>query len=360
MIIALYVVFAISLLATIYTYVIYPLILKLIPIKKHSFDITFTPIVSIILKCNGDKESTDSKIKNLAEQSYLLDKIEIITTLMSSESESSQLNEILNTAKGEIIIISDTNTVYSKNAIQNLVKHFSDKSVGCVSGSLLKVDANGNEVDNGVFWKYENFVKKQESNLGSLSGTNHAIYAFRAGIIKDIPQHIIDSDFYIATYILQSGYNVIMDSGAIAYESQNGDPNSQFDRHVRDGMGYYQALRIFWRLLLPRKGSFIYVSHRVIKWFVPFNLIILFVTNIILSYLSLLMTMIFLCQISTYSVVIFCYITKINDKISASNPIKKILSILLYFLSLNLAYIFGLSRLISFNTKIPKKRGRDD
>ena len=66
----------------------------------------------------------------------------------------------------------------------------------------------------------------------------------------------------------------------------NYEPRIRLIDHVRDGAGNYQAMAIFWRMLFPRKGSFVYWSHRIIKWLVPINLIFLIIVSFALSFCS--------------------------------------------------------------------------
>lgn len=342
MIIALYVLFIVSLIVPIYTYAIYPLILKLLPAKKkYSDDENFTPFVTVILRQDSEKSVTDAKTKNLLEQNYLSDKFEIITIPATGTNSVLSFNEALVTARGEVIVISDAQTRYDVNAVRNLVKHFSDKQIGCVVGQLRKIDAAGDEIDNGAFWKYENFVRRQESKLGAVSGANHAIYAFRNSIISSIPQNIIDADFYISTYILQAGQDVIMDSDAVAYETTKDGSKEQFDRHVHDGMGYYQALGIFWKLLLPPKASFVYVSHRVMKWLVPFHMFAALVASAALAFSSVPMLLLSLIQIVAYIVLLlYCIVNK--KHVVKSGFVATVLSALLYFVLLNIAMFLAL------------------
>lgn len=338
MIISLYILFAISVLAPIYTYAVYPIILKLLPArKKYSVDEEFMPSASIILKKSSDEYAVNKKLLNLNNQNYPSDKYEIIP--VSINAGISEYNKVINAAKGDIIVISDSETIYDCNAVRNLTKHFSDNRIGCVIGQLRKKDETGKEIESGIFWKYENFVRKQESKLGVVSGANHAIYAFRKKIITAVPQHIIDIDFFISTYILQAGYDAIMETEAVAYESLDDNEKQQFERHVRDGMGYYQALGVFWRLLLPRKGAFVYVSHRVMKWLVPLNLIVAFLTSTILSHINWVFAVLLGCQAALYFALILYHLKFVKTQL-------KIFELMRYFMDINLAYLIGCLRLL--------------
>lgn len=340
MIFAVYAVFVISFLLPIYTYALYPIIIKLLPErKKCCIKESYTPSVSVIVMEGSDKAVVATKLKNLLAQDYPRDKLDIITVAQEDQDKASGFTRALKSAKGCVIVVSDATTVYDEHAVRSLVKHFSDEHAGCVVGQLRKADVNGN--GGNALWKYENYVRKLESKIGAVSGANRAIYAFRKEIINDIPQNIIDIDFYISTYTTQVGYDVIMDTDAIAYETTEDNKTGQFWRHVNDGKGYYQALCIFRRLLLPRKGSFVYISHRVLKWLVPFNLILLLLSNAVLACHSKLMMALLWGQIFLYAF-LFIYNPEWSKHIKCvDRTLGKLFSMLKYFLSFNISLLIG-------------------
>lgn len=177
----------------------------------------------------------------------------------------------------------------------------------------------------------------------SVSGANKALYAIRRGVIEELPSGIINKDFYIATKVQQNGYSVLFDSEAVAYENIG----KQAD-HVRDGAGNYQAMGIFRRMLLPRKGGFTYWSHRVMKWFVPFNLIAAFISNLILLLNSKQMVLFFICHAFAY-VFFICYYFIVEKRIChLTSKFAKLIAMLFYFMSVNYAMVIGF---ISFCNK---------
>jgi poly-beta-1,6-N-acetyl-D-glucosamine synthase len=372
MIIILYVILAISLLAPIYTYAIYPLILKVIPAKKYAQDADCRYSVTLIIAAYNEEKIIARKIENLTKLNYPTDKIEFLIGSDGSSDRTVEiaksfklknmkvfdfprggkvnaLNEMLKIASGDILVFSDANTMYDENAILHLVKHFADQRIGCVSGQLrykIEQSAGYGAKSEGAYWKYENWVKKQESKIGRLSGANGAIYAVRRCIAHTFKHGIINDDFYMSTYILQLGYDVVMDADAVAYEDPNNDFQSQFKRHIRDGAGHYQALAVLWPMLLPRKGWFVHVSHRVIKWLVPFFLILAFISNAFLLTQSLFSTALFISQIGAYAALIVYYYKFIKTMRKSDKMIVKIIGMVFYFVSVNLALILGLVRLI--------------
>lgn len=360
--------FAISIAAPIYTYAIYPVIMKLLPTKKYERNDNYCPFISVIIVAYNRENASPEKIGELIKLDYPSNKVEFVIGVDSNTeivdyyshmrdirvldlpycNRTTTLNAALRAAKGDILLFLDANTVYDSQVIKKLVEPFADKRVGCTSGQLRSrpdIVSDHKYKSEGIYWRYENWVKIQESKRGCLSGVNRAIFAVRNGIINRVKPGIINDNFYIATYALQAGWDVIFKSDAVAYEKSDGDFFCQFRRHIREGAGYYQALAIFWRLLLPRHGSFVYISHRVIKWLVPLNLIIAFVTNAVLAYGNVLMALLFCCQIFCYIVLIVYYFNVIKQGKHPRSTVMQLLSVLFYFMSINLALLLGFVQL---------------
>lgn len=371
--------FWISVFMPVYTYAVYPCILRLFKKKNYIIDESYCPKVSVIISAYNEEKDIEDRVKNLSILDYPKDKIEFvigsdgssdntnnILSRMATEinelkfvpcergGKVSVLNKLLELSSGEIIVFSDANTEFDAKCIRNIVRNFADERIGCVSGQLrLKTDdLSGNgAVSESAYWKYENIVKKYESRIGRLSGANGPIYAIRKSLCERVKPGIINDDFYISTYVLQSGYDVVMDSEAIAYEKPNDDMASQFRRHVRDGAGHYQALSVFWRLLLPRHGSFVHVSHRVIKWIVPFGFILAFLSNIFLAIDSLFFTLVMMLQVIGYiSLILYYYLVAKKEK-KPKNKVMKLFGIVYYFMSTNYALFVGFLRLITGKQK---------
>lgn len=367
----LYLAFFVCCLLPIYTYLIYPLLLSLLPKKNYEIDSEYCPTVSVLVAAYNEEKIIKEKIINLEQLNYPNKKIEVLiasdgstdkTVEIAKKCISKQnmkiielprggkvtaLNILLEQATGEILVFSDANTLYDSEAIKHLIKHFSNEKIGCVSGQLRysvnKYSGGGAKSEN-FYWKYENWVKEKESAIGSLSGANGAIYAVKRNIVKKFKPGVINDDFYMSTKIQEKGYDVIFEKKAIAYEEPNNDYEEQFKRHVRDGSGHYQALIIFWKMLFPRKGSFVYISHRVIKWIVPFAIILIFITNLLLIQTSLIMKVLFILQSLFYLFILYFHF-KMKGK-NSNNIFLKLVSICYYFLSVNLALITGFFKLI--------------
>jgi cellulose synthase/poly-beta-1,6-N-acetylglucosamine synthase-like glycosyltransferase len=183
--------------------------------------------------------------------------------------------------------MSDANTAFAPDAIRKLVRHFQDPGVGCVSGEL-GLEQDGGVSGEGLYWKYEGWIKKNESDLGFLIGCNGGIFALRKPLYQPLPPSTIVEDFVLSMQVLEKGYQVRLEPSAKATEPPSPTTRSETVRKIRIGAGDYQALGLTRALLHPRYGlrSFAYWGHKVMRWMVPFLLLISLGANLSLLSIS--------------------------------------------------------------------------
>lgn len=203
-----------------------------------------------------------------------------------NRGKASVLNDLVARAQGEIIMMSDANTDVDPSAALRLARWFRDPGVGVVVGRLILVDPTTGRNADGMYWKYETFLKECESRLGALLGANGAIYAIRRGLYEPIPSGTIVDDFVVPLLArIKSGCRVIYDRDAIAVEETPHDLGSEFHRRARIGAGGFQSIGMLWKLLNPRRGwvAFAFLSHKILRWFCPFFLVGALVSNLTLA-----------------------------------------------------------------------------
>src|SRR5690242_18947574 len=98
---------------------------------------------------------------------------------------------------GDLVLLSDANTHFDPDAPRKLTRWFADPAIGTVCGRLVLTDAATGANADGLYWQYETFLKKCESRLGALVGSNGAIYAMRRAQYVPIPGNTIVDDFVI-------------------------------------------------------------------------------------------------------------------------------------------------------------------
>ena len=183
----------------------------------------------------------------------------------------SVLNDLLAEVDCDVVVMSDANTLYEPDSVRKLVAHFADARVGCVSGELGLTQGGGVSGE-GLYWKYEGWIKRNESRLGFLIGCNGGIFALRPSCYEPLPKSTIVEDFVLTMRILERGYRVVFAPEARASEPPCASSRAEMIRKVRIGAGGYQALGLTGRLLLPGHGlkAFAFWGHKVLRWTVPF------------------------------------------------------------------------------------------
>jgi cellulose synthase/poly-beta-1,6-N-acetylglucosamine synthase-like glycosyltransferase len=256
------------------------------------------PAVSLLIAVHNEEAVIQRRIANALEQDYPKDRLQIIIASDGSDDrtveiagcyhgrvhvldypirrgKAATLNAAMQYLSGQIVLLSDANTSIEQGALRNLVRWFTDARIGAVCGRLILVDpAGGGNVD-GLYWRYETFLKKCEGRLGALLGSNGAIYAIRRDALTPIPSGTIVDDFVIPLLArLRDGCSIIYDADAIGWEETPMQLRQEFRRRVRIGAGGFQAIAMLWKLLNPMRGwiAFTFFSHKVMRWLCPFFL----------------------------------------------------------------------------------------
>jgi len=286
--------------------------------------------------------STDSTDKIVSDFSLRHNNIKLISS--SRIGKAQVINKAMKLIDSELVIFSDANTEYDKNAVKEIVKHFSDKKIGCVCGRLiyrnpgLIVSGKGEN----FYWRYETNLKILESKIGYVAGANGAIYAIRHKLFEPLPKETINDDFTISMDIVRRGFKCIYEERAFAFEDVAPTVIGEFQRHVRDGAGHYIALKHLLGLLNPFCGirSFIYWSHRILRWLVPGILLLLFLINIILAGQDLYKYILFMQ-------ILFYVFALLGVLMVGHKKMPFVIYIPFYFCNLNLALFMGFLKAVS-------------
>lgn len=300
-----------------YCYIGYTLILLISVILKRFIKSTKEtqtgsfnfPDVSIVIAAFNEKEIVESKIQNTNSLNYptnritqiwvtdgsndgtpeLLKTYPNITVLHYEErlGKASAINHAMEHVTTPITIFSDANTMLSPNAIIELVKPFQNPKVGCVAGEKqinLLNQRGASSTGEGIYWKYESFIKQLESNTGSTLSAAGELFAIKTELFQKLETNTILDDFETSTQIALKGYSVIYSKNAIATENGSLNFDEERKRKIRIAAGGFQTLFRRTELLNITKNfqlSFKYISHKVLRWtIVPIAILTLPVLNI--------------------------------------------------------------------------------
>lgn len=369
------IIFWFLILLILYCYLGYPLILIVLGLflRKKIKKEEITPPVSLLTPVYNEEKIIRKKIENSLSLNYPKDKLEII---VASESDD-RTNEIVKKYKdrgvklfaypdrkgkpytiyrtlpecqGEIIVFTDANGMFQKDALKKLVRNFADPKIGCVSGELRYINPQKSAIgeSEGIYWRYEVFIKNLESKIHSLLGANGSIYAMRKKLYRPLSKYRGD-DFDLPIRVLQQGYGVVLEPEAISEEEVYAEAIKEFKRKVVIvGWHFRGALVLLEKSLKKNQHPLVFqlISHKILRWLVGFFLVLLFFSNVFLLEKPLYF-LFFAGQVGFYSLAIWGYLHKKEKK--KTNPL---VNLIYYFCLVNLAALIGVVKGI-FNLQKP-------
>jgi cellulose synthase/poly-beta-1,6-N-acetylglucosamine synthase-like glycosyltransferase len=249
-------------------------------------------------------------------------------------------NAAVELARGAIIVFSDATTLYQPDVLRVMMPDFADPSVGCVAGRLIYVDPSQTSVGQGArsYWGYEVFLKERESRICSLIGVSGCLYAVRRAAYVPL-YHEACSDFIIATKMVEQNLRAVYNADAVCTEETNRRSDHELRMRVRV---ISQTFTDLWRhraMLNPFRSGFYAVqllSHKVMRYLVPFFLILLFVSAAALASRSVFYALVFAVQACGYSAAALSWFLERAFKVQS-----RLLALPQYFVLANLASLIA-------------------
>jgi glycosyltransferase involved in cell wall biosynthesis len=258
----------------------------LLPRKiEHLLNLDYPNIKEIIIVSDG---STDGTAELLTRQHYSR-----LTTIILNEhrGKAVAVNAGVAKATADLILFVDIRPEIAPGAIQQLVSNFADPRVGCATGELI-LRENGHDASSaavsGIYWRYEEWIRRSESIYNSPVGVYGGFYAIRRELAVPQPAGIILDDMFQPLSIIHKGYRSVLDPQACVYDTWPIKIQDEFHRKVRTLAGNFQLFHIApWTLTPQNPVMFQLVSHKLMRLFVPYLLVLLFVSSLALSSVSI-------------------------------------------------------------------------
>jgi cellulose synthase/poly-beta-1,6-N-acetylglucosamine synthase-like glycosyltransferase len=360
------VLFWVSLVWVFYTYVGYLGLLAVItsvrrrPIRRTDD----TPRVTMLTAAYNEENAIEAKIRNCLAQDYPREKLEIIiasdcstdrteeiVTRYASDGvrlvkqperrgKTAALNLTLAHATGEILVYSDATTHFSPDTVRNLVRNFGDPSVGCVGGEprfrLPQQTTVGAEVS--LFWRYEQFLRRKESEFNTLIGVSGCVFALRRELAEPLRDDLIE-DFVHPLKVAGRGYRVVYEREAVAYEETTLTGDQEFQRKTRIVVGGINALWHMRSHMSPfRRPLLVFqlFSHKLCRWLTPFFLATLFCSTLVL-----MVTDAAFVPLGT-AMLVFAACACIGWWFHARRYLPRLFKVPYYFVLINLAVLAGI------------------
>lgn len=344
-----------------YIYFLYPMIIAFLApfINRQVRKRAISPSVSIIVAAYNEEQHIKMTIENKLKLDYPKEKMEIIVisdgstdgtdeivrqfersnvSLLRQEprqGKTAALNMAVSQARGDILIFSDANSIYSSNALREIVANFADASVGYVTGKMIYMNPDGSTIGDGcsAYMKYENRLRQMETSIGSIVGVDGGIDAVRKRLYTPMRTDQLP-DFILPLKVIEQGYRVIYEPKALLNENALIKSSDEYRMRVRVALRALHALWDMRHLLSPVKyGLFSWqlLSHKILRYIVFALLAAIYISNLLLVTKRGLYLFIFIMQNAFYvSAFIGLYLEKKKNNI-------KLFYVPFYFCLLNLA-----------------------
>jgi cellulose synthase/poly-beta-1,6-N-acetylglucosamine synthase-like glycosyltransferase len=272
----------------------------------------------------------DEKIENLLQLDYPRDALEIVVASDGSTDDTvaraqayesagvrtvafarrrgkpAVLDEVVPSLRGAIVVLADARQLFDPDTLKRLVAPFADVRIGAVSGELrLRPRAADTGVAQGVgfYWRYEKFLRMQESEVDSTLGATGAVYAIRRELFEPTPTDTILDDVVIPARIVRRGFRVLFEPGARAYDEPFATASAELARKTRTIAGTFQLFARERWLLNPWENRiwFQTVSHKGLRLLLPAFHAGAFAANVALAVVSPLYEVLLIAQVLFYA-----------------------------------------------------------
>jgi len=263
-----------------------------------------TPSVTVIVPAYNEEAVIRRRLENLLELDYPAEQIEIVVTSDASDDCTDEivgeiaaseprvllrrreragklpgLNRTVAESDRAIVAFTDANTTWAPDALTNLVRNFADDEIAYVCGRLTLLSPDGANRE-GIYWRYELWLRESESQLGSITGGNGSIYAIRRTDYAEAP---FGHDLSFPPLAVKRGRRAVYEPEAVAYEKPTPESGDEYRRKVR-------MLPWSWGFLLsgnslrgvPPVYALELVSHRHLRYASGALHVVLLGTNIAL------------------------------------------------------------------------------
>jgi poly-beta-1,6-N-acetyl-D-glucosamine synthase len=209
-----------------------------------------------------------------------------VIELPEKQGKAAGLNAGAALATGELLIFADARQRWADDALARLIENFADPAVGAVSGDLMLESTPGVLEGVSVYWRFEKWLRKQESRLGSQVGVTGAISAVRRPLFRAIPPGTLLDDVYWPLLVVLQGFRVVHDERAKAFDRLPANPHDEFRRKVRTLAGNFQLLTLlplaaFWPW--SNRVWWQWTSHKLLRLASPWALLGMLLASFLLT-----------------------------------------------------------------------------
>lgn len=355
--------FWVFLIAAIYSYFIYPIVLKVLvifskvaPVKAPSSSAPLS--MTLIVTAYNEELRIREKIENSLALTFDSQRLELIVASDCSEDatdaivqeyqdrgvrlvraeerlgkENAQLAAIRE-ARGDVLVFSDVATQIPPDALLRLEAYFSDASIGAVSSEDRFISQDGTVAGEGAYVKYEMWLRKLESELSGLIGLSGSFFAARKSVCQEWDIHS-PSDFNTALNTAKAGLRSISAPDVLGYYQDLKDASKEYQRKVRTvirGMTGLSRHKEVMSFSVFGVFAFQVISHKLMRWLAPWFFIGVFILNALVARDGFIYALVFVGQLCFYGFAILAHFLPQLREIS-------VVKIIYFFVQVNIALL---------------------
>jgi glycosyltransferase involved in cell wall biosynthesis len=296
-----------------YSYFWYPMLLVLAPARKsqpHAGDTTELPRrVAVVITARNEAAKIARKLDNTLALDRIGLELEVIVASDASEDSTDEIvigygckgvrlvrsegrlgkeaaqSVALAATDADLIVFTDVGAILPPDAIRNLLARFRDPTVGAVSSVDRFVSQDGSVQGEGLYVRYEMWLRDLETRFFSLVGLSGSFFAARRRVCQEWDIRI-PSDFGTALNCVWLGMRAVSDRNVVGYYKNISDPRKEYQRKVRTVTRGMTGLRVRRDVLdVTRFGRFAFqvFSHKVMRWAVPWFLLAALGSSLVLA-----------------------------------------------------------------------------
>lgn len=261
------------------------------------------PPVSLIIPAHNEERRLPDKLANLRALDYPPDRLQVVFVsdgstdgtntilegaaggnvealyLPTRSGKASAVNQAVGRTRHAILVFSDAATLFAPDAVKTLVRHFADPRVGAVCGALRFEASAESQQTEGLYWRYESMLRLMESHLGVTLTASGALYALRRECFVPLPADTLVEDLLVPVNTRRAGFRVLYDPDAVGTDFASPTVAGEFTRRVRIATGSFRALGQVLRGPLDPMTAFAFLSHKLLRWLLPFLLLGMLITS---------------------------------------------------------------------------------
>jgi hypothetical protein len=297
------------------------------------------PDVSLVVAAYGEEDVIEDKVRNALALDYPRERLELIVSVDGAVDATAERaraagadlvlenprggkiraqDAAVERARGDIVAFSDANASWDPDALRALVRPFADERVGYACGQVRFVNAGGTNQE-GLYWRYEMFIRGAESRLASVTGGNGAIYATRRGAYL-VVDPVMGHDLSFPFNFVKRGWRAVYAPAARATEKMVPSVEGEFARKRRM-MSHAWPIVVRGGLVSPRGYPPVYAlmiaSHRVLRYASPFLHLVALGANAALLGEGVLYQVAFVLQVALLAAALLASVAQVRPLLVA-------------------------------------------